>query len=530
MVTGSRPWKGRRVKRWQVVLAGTVLLVVIAGAAAGLWYVRTMEPRLRRELEVRLSERLNSDVAIESLSVRLYPSVYVEGTGLVLRIKDRADLPPFVTVRKFTGTGSLADLRVRRLDEMRLEGAAINVPPGRKRDLQPLRVGAGSAGARRDSRAPLVSRLVADAVTITVLPRDADRDPVVWDVRELEVRDFSLDAVSPFSATVDTPLPADRAKVSGTAGPWPRGDFGNLPMTGQFTFDGDLAAIAGMDGHISVSGDVLGPLERLATTGTASSTRLGLRSGAAGQLPMKAIFDAAFDGTSGDLYLTRVATTLGGAAFETSGQVLRKRGVRGRYVSLAVKTPGQVELAELLQLLIDGRWPPLSGRLAIDARITIPPGDRDLLERLTADGTFRVSNARFANAEVQAKVDDLSRRGQGRPRDLTIARVGSSMRGRVSIEASRLTLRNVHFEVPGVAIDAAGGYSLVNERMNFRGVARLDARMSRTQTGAKRVLLRPLDPLLSKDGAGTRVVLDISGTRNAPAVDIDFGASLRGRR
>jgi hypothetical protein len=40
----------------------------------------------------------------------------------------------------------------------------------------------------------------------------------------------------------------------------------------------------------------------------------------------------------------------------------------------------------------------------------------------------------------------------------------------------------------------------------------------------------PLDPLLSRDGAGTRVVLDISGTRNAPAVDVDLGASLRGRR
>jgi hypothetical protein len=519
------------VKRWQVVLAGTMLLVVTAGAAAGLWYVRTMEPRLRRELELRLSDRLNSDVAIESLTVRLYPTVHVEGTGLVLRIKGRADLPPFVTVRKFTGTGSLADLRVRRLDEMRLEGAAINVPPGRKRDLQPLRVdGDGHGEAPRKGPAPLVSRLFADAVTITVLPRDADRDPVVWDVRELEVLDFSLDAAWPFRATVDTPLPADRAKVSGTAGPWPRGDFGSLPMSGQFTFDGDLAAIAGMDGHVSVSGDVLGTLERLATNGIASSTRLGLRSGAAGRLPMTAIFDAAFDGTSGDLYLTRVATVLGGAAFETSGQVLRKRGVRGRHVALSVKTPEEVDVAELLRLLIDGARPPVSGRLSLDARLTIPPGDSDLLDRLSADGTFRVSQARFVNADVQGKVDDLSRRGQGRPGDTTIARVASGMKGEVSLRASRLSLRAVHFEVPGVAIDASGDYGLTSERLDFRGVARLDARMSRTQTGAKRMLLRPLDPLLSKDGAGTRVVLDISGTRNAPAVDVDLGASLRGRR
>ena len=39
--------------------------------------------------------------------------------------------------------------------------------------------------------------------------------------------------------------------------------------------------------------------------------------------------------------------------------------------------------------------------------------------------------------------------------------------------------------------------------------------------------MRPLDPLLSKDGAGTRLVVGIAGTREAPKVDVNFGASLR---
>ncbi len=520
------------MKRWQMVLAGATLLVAVAVAATGVWYVRTMEPRMRRELEQWLAQRLNSDVAIESLSVRLYPTVRVEGTGLVLRIKDRPDLPPLVTVRRWTGTGDLLRLRARRFSEVRLEGTVITVPPGRTQDLRALRRG-GDDGRRREPqgpRPPLVDRLVADAVTITVLPRHADRDPVVWDMRDLEMREFSLDAAVPFSATVDTPLPADRARISGTAGPWPSGDFAALPMTGQFTFDGDLAAVAGLDGRISVSGNVLGTLERLATSGTASSPQLGFTAGAAGRLPMTATFDAAFDGTSGDVYLSRLTTTLAGAAFETAGRVLRTRGVRGRHVTLAVKTPADVDVAELLRLLIDGERPPVSGRLMLDAALVLPPGEADVLERLTAEGTFRVTHGRFANAEVQAKVDELSRRGQGRPTDTAISRVGSSMQGRITLRASRLSLRAVHFEVPGVTIDAAGGYGLASERLQFRGVARLDARVSRTQTGARRVLLLPLDPLLSKDGAGTRVVVDISGTRTTPAVDVDLGASLRGRR
>lgn len=517
------------MKRWQVVLAGATLLVVAAIVATSVWYVRTMEPRMRREVELWLSHRLNSDVAIESLSVRLFPAVRVEGTALVLRIKDRPDLAPFVTVRRWVGSGDLTRLLARRFSEVRLEGTEIMVPPGRTKDLRGLRMSGGGAGGA-EPRPPLVDRLVADVVTISVLPRDADRDPVVWDVRDLEMQQFSLDAAVPFSATVDTPLPADRAHVSGTAGPWPRGEFARLPMTGQFTFDGDLAAVPGLEGRIAVSGNVLGTLEQLATSGRASSSQIGLKTGAAGRLPMTATFDAAFDGTSGDLHLSRLTTTLAGAAFETAGRVLRKRGVRGRHATLSVKTPADVDVAELLRLLIDGDRPPVSGRLTLDASLDLPPGEAEVLDRLTADGTFRVVQARFANEAVQAKVDELSRRGQGRPTDTTISRVGSSMQGHVALRARRLSLRAVHFEVPGVEIDAAGGYALASERLDFRGVARLDARMSRTQTGARRALLLPLDPLLSKDGAGTRVVIDISGTRNAPSVDIDVGASLRGRR
>ena len=103
------------------------------------------------------------------------------------------------------------------------------------------------------------------------------------------------------------------------------------------------------------------------------------------------------------------------------------------------------------------------------------------------------------------------------------------MQGRVVLHRRDLALHTVRFTVPGVTIDASGHYGLTSQALDFRGVARLDASLSQTQTGAKRVMMRPLDPLLSKDGAGTRLVVDISGTRAAPKVDVDFGASLRGR-
>jgi hypothetical protein len=349
------------VKRWQQVLVGTALLVV-AGAGTVGWVVRTAEPRLRRQLELWLSDRLNSDVALASVSVRLFPSVRLEGTGL------------------------------------------------------------------------------------------------------------------------------------------------------------------------AASGNVLGTLERLATNGSPRPPRWASPPPHRAGCPMTATFEAAFDGSSGDLFLSSLLTTVGQSAFNTTGSITRQKGVRGRHVHLAVSTPDPVELADVLRLLVDGQRPPASGRLTLDAAIEMAPGEADVIDRLDVAGTFGVTGATFVNRAVQEKVDDLSRRGRGRPDDTTIRGVGVAMRGRVAVRKTHLTLQDIRFAVPGAEIDAAGRYGLASERLDFRGVVRLDVGMSRTLTGAKRVLLRPLDPLLSKDGAGTRLVLEIRGRRSDPTVDIDIGASLRGRR
>ncbi len=241
-------------------------------------------------------------------------------------------------------------------------------------------------------------------------------------------------------------------------------------------------------------------------------------------------FEAVLDGTNGDLFLTTVATTLAGSTFNTSGRVLRVKGKRGRHVTLAVKTPARADLADVLRLLVDGAHPPMNGRLTLDSTLDLPPGDAELLQRLSVEGTFGLTRVRFANPEVQAKVDELSRRGQGKPSDLTIAQVPSDMRGRVRLRRQQLALSSVVFATPGTTIEASGSYGLVSERLQFRGVAKLDATVSRTLTGAKRFLLRPIDPLFRKQGAGSRLVVDVKGTRAVPVVDLDVGASLKGKK
>jgi hypothetical protein len=129
-----------------ISLAWITLAALAAVLVLGQRVSREAEPRFREELERWLSARLRSDVRLDSLDVQLRPSLRVEGVNLVLRIAGRPDLPPFITIKRVSGSGGFTTLRAKRLTEVRLEGVEIHVPPGRSADLDALRR-AGRAAA-----------------------------------------------------------------------------------------------------------------------------------------------------------------------------------------------------------------------------------------------------------------------------------------------------------------------------------------------------------------------------------------------
>jgi hypothetical protein len=68
-----------------------------------------------------------------------------------------------------------------------------------------------------------------------------------------------------------------------------------------------------------------------------------------------------------------------------------------------------------------------------------------------------------------------------------------------------------------------GTYTLDGQTFDFRGKARLDAKVSQMTTGWKSILLKPIDPFFSKKGVGTEVPIKITGTESAPHFGLDFG-------
>jgi hypothetical protein len=77
--------------------------------------------------------------------------------------------------------------------------------------------------------------------------------------------------------------------------------------------------------------------------------------------------------------------------------------------------------------------------------------------------------------------------------------------------------------VPGANIELKGTYGMDGGALDFAGVAKLDATVSKMVGGVFGVLLKPADRFFKKDGAGTEVPIHISGTRQDPKFGVDFG-------
>jgi hypothetical protein len=233
------------------------------------------------------------------------------------------------------------------------------------------------------------------------------------------------------------------------------------------------------------------------------------------------------DGTNGDVYLTSVHALLGGSTFDVSGAIARDEDAGGRRVALDVSATG-ARVDDVLRLIVDAE-PVLVGTMELETRLEIAPGPDDVIDKLWADGRFALREARFRSRTVQDRIDELSRRAQGRPGDDTVDDVVSDMAGRFALKDALLTLPRVSFAVTGARVQMAGTYGLRSGELAFRGDVQMDAPASRMVTGVRSWFLRPFDPLLSKHGAGTWVAIRVDGHRSDPSFGVEVGRTLRGQ-
>jgi hypothetical protein len=516
---------GRRILRWT---AGVVLAVLAVLTGAAIAFLPS-DASIRRRVERTLSERFDADVRLAEIHVSLLPGPKVEGAGLEVVARGRRPGPPLIAVSRFVAQAAWADVfrRPRRVERVRVEGLRVTISPRlddsgvREHERGGCRAGAGPTVPPATHPSPvLVEHLDAPGAEVVLLPKDPQKLPRRFSIRTLTAQGISLDQPFQFDAVLTNPTPTGLVTARGRFGPWATREPGLTPLDGQYRFDhANLDSIKGIGGTLTSVGRFGGALQQIRVSGSTETPDFSLDTGGH-PLSLHTDFEACVDGTDGDTYLDRVRARLASTPIDVTGKVEGTVGVSGRTLAFdAAIDGGRIE--DVLRLAVAGDEPAMVGRVSLTTSVLIPPGGGRVVERLQLKGKFGVSDATFTGAAVQRRLDDFSRRGQGRPEDQHVRKVASELSGRFALNSGRLQLRGLAFAMPGARVQLNGAYGLVDERLDFAGTVRLDAKVSQTTTGIKSTLLKAVDALFKRKNAGTVLPIQVTGTRSHPKIGVD---------
>jgi hypothetical protein len=521
-------------RRTKYILAGAAVFIVlvIAGAfIAASVIAKRFEPALRAQAIQYMQDRFHSEVEIGSLHInRPRMSVIqillrhgrgaivaVEGQGISMRFGGDRSRPPMFAIKKLLFTVDLEVLvaPTKSVNFVSIDGMEINVPP---RDERPSLREHDGGDEKSNSGIVFQNVQIRDAV-LTLLPSDASKPPLRFHIARLHLKSVGSDLASRYDADLTIPKPPGTIQSSGTFGPWNASTPGDTPLKGDYTFDhADLGIFNGIAGILSSKGTFDGSLDSVNVRGTAYVPNFRLKTGG-GPLPLSTTFEARVDGSNGNTLLQPVQATLGHTNFTTAGAVIKNYQYSKRSITLEVTMPNG-DMHDLLALAMKG--PPfMEGKIKMKSSIDIPPLTSTVKEKLVLDGTFDVHDAKFLKSSIQDQIDQLSRRGQGQPKNEEIDQVISTMQGSFHLENQVMTFRSLAFEVTGADVSVTGNYDLATDMLDFHGALKLDAKLSETMTGWKRWVLKPADPFFAKNGAGTFVKIKIDGSSHQPKFGLD---------
>jgi len=123
-------------------------------------------------------------------------------------------------------------------------------------------------------------------------------------------------------------------------------------------------------------------------------------------------------------------------------------------------------------------------------------------------------------------VEAFSTKARG-VKDDTPDPVVSNFRGTFKMRDGAIQFSNVTFAMPGARVSVGGRFVMESEALDFRGIVRLDAKLSQLTTGVRSFFLRTVDGLFRHDDV-TVVPITIGGTAGKPKVGLDFGKAIKG--
>jgi len=513
-------------RKWWLAISTLIGLGVIAGLIVAAT-VPLSSDTLRHRLVATLATKLDSDIDLGSLSLTLAPRLHIEGEDLLIRRRhSERDRPPLISIKRFTAQAGFLGLMRKHVAFVKVEGLDVQIPPNTDRGDdaagdRPVPDTSSDAGPSA-GKDVVVDLLEAPGARLTIQPDSPDKPSKVWSIQSLRMRHVGIGQRMPFEAELTNAVPPGQIQTTGTFGPWRRDNPGSTPLDGHFDFaNADLSVFHGISGMLSARGTFGGQLSRIDVNGETDTPAFTVTL-AGHPVPLHATYHSIVDGTNGNTILERIDASFLNTSLVARGSVAGTKGRDGRTVTLDIAME-RARIEDVMKLAVKPDKAPMSGALQLKTHFVLPPGQTDVVERLQLAGTFNVGRARFANYDVQAKVNELSHRGRGRRPDEQKESVVSNMRGGFKLRDGRLELARLAFDVPGAEVALDGRYALRREVLDFRGTLLMDAKVSDTQTGFKRLLLKAIDPLFRKQGGGSSVPIKIGGTRANPEFGLDIG-------
>jgi hypothetical protein len=518
----ATPKKSHRALKW----VGIIVFVcsIGAGIAVRIMIARA-EPTLRSRVIESLTNRFQSKVELASFHVSMMNGIEVSGGGL--KIFGTTDPNPYepgvqalIVVQEFRFQTSLASLfrSPMHVETVYLKGLELNIPPkGERKQMTNMSSGTGK-------RKIIVDKFVCESTKLMINTSKPGKAPLEFDIGDLKMKDVGPGEPMEFKATLVNPKPVGDIQSNGLFGPWQQDSPRDTPVQGDYSFsNADLGTIKGIGGILSSTGQYAGTLGNIVVHGRTDTPDFRIASSGGHTVPLHTEFHAIVDGTSGDTYLRPVNATLLHSTFTASGSVVRMLP-KGHDIELDVVL-NRAQIEDLLKLGVKTDPPIMIGPVEMKTRLSLPPGDATVADRLKLAGTFHVPQAHFSNEKVQSRLDSLSLRSQGKPKEAqehVVEDVPVDLQGAFTLNDGLLSFSFLHFQIPGTHVDMTGDYSLDGQKFDFRGTARLDAKVSQMTTGWKAILLKPVDPFFHKNGAGTEVPIKITGTESEPHFGLDF--------
>lgn len=480
-------------------------------------------PILKGRVIETLRARFDSEVQLDNIQVSIVHGLQVTGSGLRIFPQDEqrttGNNQPIIAIQHFQFRASPVGLffkptHVRQVD---VRGLAINVPSASGRPQ-------ASPHKRHDKIKIRVDKIVCDDSKLVIGTDKPDKDPRVFQLKHIVLRDLGPGTAWPFEAILTNPIPKGEIHATGSFGPWNTDNPGDSELSGKYLFENaDMNTIKGIGGILKSTGLFDGRLDRIAVRGEADVPDFSLDT-AMRPMPLSTRFQAVVDGTSGDTYLEHIDAKLGSSYFTCKGAVVDVRG-KGHKIDVDTDVPNG-QIADFLGLAVKTNPVPMSGVLSLQAKLKIPPGGESVSQKMTMHGAFTLRQIHFTNPAIEDKVDLMSLRARGHTSNLKPGApdVTSKMMGNFQMQNGQLAFSRLDYSLPGGDVHLTGHYTMDGRRYEFKGKVRTNAEVSEMVASKwKSILLKPIDPFFSKHGWGAEVPIKISSDKNGKP---KFGFSL----